>query len=83
MEETQFIVQKAFSLTIGGRFTLRPIDGQKDKRTKGQKDKRTIISSPGVFMAQSSGVLGVLSPFLQLLRVVCQRAYAPLSSSLN
>ena len=63
MEETQFIVQKAFSLTIGGRFTLRPIDGQKDKRTKGQKgqkdkrDKRTIISSPGVFMAQSSGVL--------------------------
>jgi hypothetical protein len=36
MEETQFIVQKAFSLTIGGRFTLRPIDGQKDKRTKGQ-----------------------------------------------
>jgi hypothetical protein len=41
MEETQFIVQKAFSLTIGGRFTLRPIDGQKAKRTKGQKDKRT------------------------------------------
>jgi hypothetical protein len=49
MEETQFIVQKAFSLTIGGRFTLRPIDGQKDKRTKGTKGQKDNHQLPGSF----------------------------------